>query len=280
MQITAFDTARIMEEMDACHLKRQVIAHGHLYPDQRAESVKVAGGIAMFTEPRHGRKLNHVAGAGMLIPFDGDQIADLEQKYEAAGLQAEFDLCPHAEVHCLAVLAHRGFTVNAFSSSYALNLSDLPAMPATPNGFALRIVDREETRTQWQQLSVAAFSHVDTGRSIALAEVLARIARHRSDTILSILDIDGEPAGSAAMAIFDTAIGKTAHLYIAGTLPAFRKRGAQAVLLQARLKMARDLGCVLATLTVRPRNVSARNAERAGFRLAYTKPTFVAPRKT
>lgn len=126
-------------------------------------------------------------------------------------------------------------------------------------------------------MSVAAFSHIDTGRSAVLAEVLARIAAHRSDTILSMLDIDGEPAGSAALAIFDTSIGKTAHLYIAGTMPAFRRRGVQAALLQTRLKMAHDLGCVLATMSARPYNVSARNAERVGFRLAYTKPTFVAP---
>ncbi|MCY0386094.1 GNAT family N-acetyltransferase [Robbsia sp. Bb-Pol-6] len=266
-----------MEEMDACHLARQAATHAHLYPGQKAVSIDIAGGTAMLTETRYGRKLNHVAGAGMLSPFDHDRIARLERQYEAIGLRAEFDLCPHVKPDCLAVLARRCYTVNAFSNSYALTLAALPATPAMPNGFAARLVDGEEARAQWIKTSVAAFSHVDTGRSVALAEILARNAAHRLDTILRMLDIDGAPAGSAAMAIFDTSLGKTAHLYIAGTLPEFRKRGVQAALLHARLQQARDMGCVLATLTARPHNGSARNAERAGFTLAYTKPTFVAP---
>jgi hypothetical protein len=47
---------------------------------------------------------------------------------------------------------------------------------------------------------------------------------------------------------------------------------------EARLVAAREMGCTIATLSARPYNGSARNAERAGFTLAYTKSTFVSNR--
>lgn len=45
-------------------------------------------------------------------------------------------------------------------------------------------------------------------------------------------------------------------------------------LLRSRLSDARRAGFDFAILQARPTNVSARNAERAGFSLAYTRPTF------
>ena len=71
--------------------------------------------------------------------------------------------------------------------------------------------------------------------------------------------------------------GCVGELYIASTLPAFRRRGVQAALLRARLAAARDAGCALVFVGARLANTSARNVERAGFRLAFTKATFARP---
>jgi GNAT superfamily N-acetyltransferase len=62
-----------------------------------------------------------------------------------------------------------------------------------------------------------------------------------------------------------------AAFFGASTLPEFRNRGLQSALLQARLNLACEAGCDLAVIVTRPGSVSQRNAERAGFRLAYTK---------
>jgi hypothetical protein len=47
--------------------------------------------------------------------------------------------------------------------------------------------------------------------------------------------------------------------------------GVQRALLECRLAAARQRGAVFASVTARPLTASARNTERAGFRLAYTK---------
>jgi hypothetical protein len=62
-----------------------------------------------------------------------------------------------------------------------------------------------------------------------------------------------------------------ARLGGACTLPHYRKQGAQASLLAARLEHAFRAGCDLAMMCARPGSASQRNAERQGFHIAYTR---------
>jgi GNAT superfamily N-acetyltransferase len=57
----------------------------------------------------------------------------------------------------------------------------------------------------------------------------------------------------------------------ASTIPAARRQGAQLALLEARLRHAADEGCDLAMIGAQPGSASQRNAERHGFRIAYTR---------
>jgi hypothetical protein len=57
----------------------------------------------------------------------------------------------------------------------------------------------------------------------------------------------------------------------ASTVPEARRRGAQLALLHARLRYALDHGCDLAVMGAQPGSGSQRNAERQGFRVAYTR---------
>ena len=114
----------------------------------------------------------------------------------------------------------------------------------------------------------------DNGRPALLLETLARIALSRADTTIYLALVEGKIAGSGALAQIETLQGSVAHLYIDSTLPAYRGRGIQRALLQARLSDARRAGIELAHVGVTPGSVSARNIERTGFSLAYAKARF------
>ncbi|MDX8148527.1 GNAT family N-acetyltransferase [Lentzea sp. BCCO 10_0061] len=89
-------------------------------------------------------------------------------------------------------------------------------------------------------------------------------AEHRLPMMRRFLAVaGGTPIAAAAMTIH----GDVAVLGGASTLPAYRGRGAQSLLLRHRLRVAADAGCVLAVATARPESVSAANLQRAGFRL-------------
>jgi beta-glucosidase-like glycosyl hydrolase len=57
----------------------------------------------------------------------------------------------------------------------------------------------------------------------------------------------------------------------ASTIPEDRKKGAQRALLEARVRYAVQAGCDLAMMCAEPGSASQRNAEREGFRIAYTR---------
>jgi GNAT superfamily N-acetyltransferase len=61
----------------------------------------------------------------------------------------------------------------------------------------------------------------------------------------------------------------------AGTLAEFRGRGLQTALLRARMAAAVRAGCEYAVVVMQGGTTSQRNAERLGFRVAYSKVTVI-----
>ncbi len=273
MILTGSDIALGLEAAEALHLQRQVETYGRLTGAPSARAIPACGGIAAVTEPLFGRKLNHVTGLGMGEPVTDAALQALEHAYAQLGLATEVDLCPHADGSALAVLARRGYTVNSFSNTYVLPLAQWASPDAPASAVRVEAIT-DDRQVAFVPPSVQGFSVQATRRPVELLEITARIAADRQDTSLFVARLEGKVAGCAGLAVLDTPAGRIAHLYIASTLPEFRGRGAQSALLRARLVAARQAGCVLAHVTARPANSSARNTERAGFRLAYTKMTF------
>jgi len=281
--LTGPELAHAFEQAEALHLQRQVDTYGRI-TGRAARTLSVCGGVAAFTDPAFGRKLNHVTGFAMGVAVDAAALAALEAGYAALGLGTEVDLCPHAHASAAPALGARGYVLDAFSNTYARRLDDIDvdadvnadadADAALDGAGAVEIVGaRAAVERDFVAASVAGFSVQAQQRPRALLEALAQVALARADTQLFVARLDGAVAGSAGMSVLDTQAGPIAHLYIASTLPEARGRGVQSALLRARLARARRLGCVLAQVTVRTANVSARNTERAGFALAYTKAT-------
>jgi GNAT superfamily N-acetyltransferase len=89
------------------------------------------------------------------------------------------------------------------------------------------------------------------------------------NSIALVAYCDGHVAAGAGGLIIPER--RMAALFGASTLPDFRDRGLQSALLHARLQLASEAGCDLAVVVTQPGSVSQRNAERAGFRVAYSK---------
>jgi GNAT superfamily N-acetyltransferase len=81
--------------------------------------------------------------------------------------------------------------------------------------------------------------------------------------------MDGRIVGTASGLVVPEY--KLGAFFGAATLPEFRGRGIQSAFMQERLRIAQQAGCNLAVTLTMPATTSQRNAERAGFRVAYTK---------
>jgi GNAT superfamily N-acetyltransferase len=272
MVLTSPSVAGVLEAAQAWHLRVQVETWRALGA-RDAHVLEIGGGVAAFTEPLFGRKLNHVTGLGMAGAVDDDALARLEAAYAAHGLGVEIDLCPHADPALLPRLARRGYAVNAFSNTYAHALDEVPGQGVP----GIEILMGDAAAALFVEASVAGFSVQAQQRPHELLAALARIAHARGDTRLFVARVAGRVAGSAGLSVMETPRGRVGELHIASTLPEFRGRGVQAALLQSRLAAAKAADCALVFVGARPANTSARNVERAGLRLAFTKATFARP---
>lgn len=272
MLCSTTDMAQRLEEADKIHLSRQVESCIQIFTDQAIQLQPAGYGVAAVTLPLFGRKLNHVVGFGMAGSVSTDDLAKTEALYDKTGVAGEIDLCPHADATAIQSLALRGYTVNGWINSYVRILTDADLQEANIPGVSIFQIasDRFE---EFKNCSVGGYR--DGGRPELLLETLARSAELRVDTRIYFATVDGKVAGSAGLALIETSKGGVAHLYIDSTLPEYRGRGIQAALLQHRLSDARKAGYKVASVQARPTSGSARNIERAGFSLAYTKTTFV-----
>ena len=96
---------------------------------------------------------------------------------------------------------------------------------------------------------------------------IGRLNARRTDLVLYLAELEGRAVGAGALSIHDG----VALLAGASTRPEFRRRGAQSALLATRLEAAMDAGCDVAMMGAAPGSASQRNAERRGFRVAYTR---------
>jgi GNAT superfamily N-acetyltransferase len=85
--------------------------------------------------------------------------------------------------------------------------------------------------------------------------------------------LNGELAGGAGGLIVPER--KLLALFGAATLPRFRGHGIQTAFLHRRMAVAVKAGCDLAVPVTLGGSTSQRNAERVGFRVAYSKATMV-----
>ena len=96
---------------------------------------------------------------------------------------------------------------------------------------------------------------------------LVGLVHSANGAIPFIAELNGKPMATGTFYIYDD----VAILAGASTIPEQRKKGAQNALLEARLRYASENGCTIAIMDAVPGSQSQRNAEKNGFRIAYTR---------
>ena len=89
----------------------------------------------------------------------------------------------------------------------------------------------------------------------------------QSESLSFLAELDGKPVATGALIV----AGDVALLAGASTVPTARRQGAQLALLEGRLRYAASHGCTVGMMVTEPGSGSQRNAERHGFRIAYTR---------
>jgi GNAT superfamily N-acetyltransferase len=256
--------ARRIERAEAATNAAMIEARAALDPDAGAEWIEVAGACAMYDGPTS--FLTQTFGLGVFAEPSVEELDRLERFFTARAARPAHEVSPMAGIGVLRMLTDRGYVpVEVSNVVYRPTSLAHDPLDAAPPSIDVRIVAEDEADA-WS--SVAAEGWATEGPDVGgfMRRIGAVIARSRGGYCF-LAEVTGTPIAAGALQIADG----VALLAGASTVPAYRGRGGQRALLRARLRFAGQAGCDLATMAAAPGGGSQRNAERCGFRIAYTR---------
>jgi hypothetical protein len=209
--------------------------------------------------------LTQTFGLGLFDAITDVEFERLESFFQDRRAPVCHEVSPLADPSLLPLLNGRRYQPIEFTAVMCREIG--PALGASgPANARLRVRTIEEDEHDlWAETAARGWSESPELSDFMLT--LSQISAQRKHTVAFMAELSGRPIATGAMSLSD----RVALLAGASTIPEGRKQGAQLGLLDARLKYAADQGCDLAMMCAAPGSASQRNAERQGFRIAYTR---------
>jgi GNAT superfamily N-acetyltransferase len=236
-------------------------------PSSGAAVERIAGGYANFAGS--GSPITQAVGLGLEGSVSREEFVRLESFYRKRGEPVRAEVCPLADASLFEHFAAGGYRVTEFSN---VMVRALPAAGIAANGNEIDVKRAAGTEIDLWNLVVAQGFSENAPANREILEIM-KVFAVADGVECYLAKVDGQPAGGGTLSIRDGVAG----LFGASTLPAYRNRGVQTALLNARLARAAELGCNLAACLAQPGSSSQRNVVRQGFQTLYTRLKFEKP---
>jgi hypothetical protein len=240
-----------------------VEARASLFPECGAAWIEVAGVYAMFDGT--GSPLTQTFGLGVFDPITQAEIEKLEEFFQQRGAHVHHEVSPLADASLLTLLNERGYQPIELTSVMYRPIGRGVHIASPRNEKILSRLIRDGEEDLWAQTAARGWSELTEFADMILE--LSSITAKRTGGLSFLAELDGRPIATGAMFIHDG----VALLAGASTIPEGRRQGAQLALLESRLRYAAERECDIAMMCSAPGSSSQRNAERQGFRIAYTR---------
>lgn len=254
--------ARRLERAEARSNAAFVEARARLAPHTGATWLDVGGTYAMFDGV--GSPLTQSFGLGLFSPSASGDLEQLEAFFASRGAEPLHEVSPLADPAVLTLLPGRGYRPVELTSVLHRPILLERGAPARPSDVQARPA-RPGEESRWAETAAAGWG--ETPELAGFMRDFGEVTARAEGTTCFVAELDGVTVAAAALTVHEG----VALLAGASTIPAWRGRGAQGALLAARLTFAREAGCDLAMMGAAPGSTSQCNAERQGFRIAYTR---------
>lgn len=252
--------AQKLERTEASSNRAFVEARAAMQPESGATWIEVAGAYAMFDGAES--PLTQTFGLGVFQNPTHNDFDKIEQFYKERSAPVFHEISPMADLSLLSLLGERGYQPVELSNIIYRPIEGDAGVSPNPK-IKTRILKPGE-ETLWAQTSADGWSTEAPG----LSEFMFDFGQIISRSALPFLaELNEKPVAAGIMFIRD----EVALLAGACTVPEARRQGAQAALFEARLRYAAERGCRVAMMGALPGGQSQRNAEKQGFRIAYTR---------
>ena len=257
------ELARRLEGAEALGCARFAEARARISPQSGAACIQVAGAHAVYdgiSSP-----VTQTFGLGMFQPITGEELDEIERFFTDRGAPVLHEVSPLADSSSLTLLNARDYHPFEFTSVMFRPLQGEIRLAATRNEkIRVRPVLPNEYEL-WAKTSARGWS--ESAELFGFVMEVGTIMAEREDSISFLAELDDQPIAAGVLCVS----GGVALLAGASTIPEGRRQGAQLALLETRLRYAAEHGCDIAMMCAQPGSGSQRNAERHGFRIAYTR---------
>jgi hypothetical protein len=256
--------ARRLEKAEAQSNARFVEARAKVFPESGAQWIEVAGAYAVYDGPLS--PVTQTFGLGLFQTVTNAKLEEIENFFRDRGAPVFHEVSPLAGLSLVALLNERGYQPVELSSVMYRPLGRSVDLGLPRNErIRVRTVGNDE-QALWAQTAAKGWSEFAELSDFLLE--MGPISTQREDALSFLAELDGQPIAAGALSIS----AGVALLAGACTIPEGRKQGAQLALLDSRLRYAAEQGCDIAMMCAQPPGgASQRNAERHGFRIAYTR---------
>lgn len=263
--------ARRLERAEGHANARFVEARARVSPRSGACWIEVGGTYTMFDGA--GSPVTQTFGLGLFDEVRPATLERIERFFEERAAPVCHELCPLAGPELATRLARRGYVPAEFSNvmvralppeERASHAGDIVVRPVRPDEQELWA---EIAARGWRFGQASGSGWSETPELSEFVRALGPITASREDGVSFLALLRGEPVAAGELCLH----AGVALLAGACTVLEARKQGAQRALLDGRLRHAAELGCDVAAMCVQPGSASQRNAERHGFRIAYTR---------
>ena len=175
----------------------------------------------------------------------------------------DHEVSPLVGVAALNLLCSRGYR--------PLEISNVLYQPmekrTTQNSGTIRVrVTGPEEAELWARINAQGWAH-EHPEFLDFLRESGTLISVREGGACFLAELDSQPGAAGVLCLHEG----VALFGGAATVPSMRRRGLQAALLEERMRYAFDHGCDLAMMVAETGSNSQRNAERQGFRIAYTR---------
>lgn len=253
--------ARRLERAEGHSCVQFAEARRRLFPASGAEWMECAGAYAVFDAVDS--PITQTFGLGLFEQPSAASLDVIERFFFDRGAKVLHEVSPLSGVAALDLLCARQYRPIEISNVLYRPV-EKPAEEDSGNT-RVRVTGPEEAEL-WAGVSAQGWTH-EHPELLDFVLQTAGVFSAREGSPCFLAEFEGQPGAAGALYIHNG----VAVFAGAATIPQMRRRGLQAALLRERMRYAFDHGCDLAMMVAEAGSESQRNAERKGFRIAYTR---------
>jgi len=255
------ELAKRLEAAEGYGSSQFVEARKSLDPQSSSTWMRCAGATVVFDGVD--APTTQTFGLGMYQELNVEDLDEMERFFLERGAETMHEVCPFAGTRTLDLLCKRGY--RPFEISNVMYRAVEKSGEAIAPDIQVHIVNSDEAQL-WSSVSARGWTH-EHPEFEEFVRDLGEVCVARENSPCFIAEIDGVPGAAGALILHEG----VALFGGAATVPELRRRGLQAALLHERMSYAAEQGCNLAMMVAEAGSNSQRNAERKGFRVAYTR---------